>query len=170
MSTLTLIGKVEGYYEEGLGGKEIHKCNIQMLHKTNIFGNLSKYIYFIMKVMSNQKQLSSVPAFVHLSCNFSCFCPVLNCTNRNGVVSALVKCIPILCTLLQWMLVYFLPVPHLQPAVKGYEVDLSIKRFLQFSYFADRARFSSSVWMVWLWRQRHLLVPVRGKDLFRLIF
>ena len=39
-----------------------------------------------------------------------------------------VKCIPILCTLLQWMLVYFLPVPHLQPAVKGYEVNLSIKR------------------------------------------
>ena len=36
--------------------------------------------------------------------------------------------VPILCTLLQWMLVYFLPVPHLQPAVKGYEVDLSIKR------------------------------------------
>ena len=44
----------------------------------------------------------------------------------------LVKCIPILCTLLQWMLVYFLPMLHLQQTVKGFyvKVDLSVESFL----------------------------------------
>ena len=70
-----------------------------------------------------------MPVSVHLMCNFPVFVPSFN-VQIEMESCQLVKCIPILCTLLEWMLVYFLSsVLHLQQTVKGYyvEVDLKIK-------------------------------------------
>ena len=113
-------------------GKYCHLCFIVMINLSDFLMLCSREQWFEIPVFLSHGKPKTSKSSASV-CPFDVQCvPVFvpHCNVQIEMESCQpVKCIPILCTLLQWMLVYFLPMLHLQQTFRGYygEVDLSLK-------------------------------------------